>query len=836
MHQAPAQEALPLFAALATVVYRLRWLILPLGVFLLATSYAGKDKALSGLSTHIGGLSDTESGRAGRILSQNLASGGGDVIVVFQARTLAARGETRDAYIRLVEEALAPITAALHAGAAEGAGDNAGQPVNVRTFYKGGTPLQIASGDPKVTFALIDLAGTSDEKKRGLQANVITPLETNFRTLADKDPQFRQEFGVNGSRRDFQIYITGGAATSEEAAALSKADAHRADRISLPLTLIMLVIIFGGIFAAIQPLFIGFLAAGVAIVSLGLVNHLFQVSNVAGTVTAVLGLGLAIDYSLLLVTRFREEMRQDADDVLAALKRTMSTAGRSVLFSGLAVATGMMSLAFVPLVAFRSLALAGCVTALFAITGALIILPAVLAIAGRNIDRFDIRALFGRRRHQAAPADPGDPSFFRRMARFVVRYPLPISVISVIVLLLLAIPAFRMRLGTSDFRILPERSNVREGYAVLVQAFGSGAAEPIKIAYQDRALLTPEGIGRFWDYVHNQVMTQPGIARGAAGLPAVESAVSVLDSRLTALPPERQRELYMSLVPVIVAVQNPPSLTLPNGETLSRDELQAFLTLRDAMIKGDTALVQVSPSGDPQSKEARRLVRELREEENRPPAPTTALVGGTPASTLDYVREITRAVPWVVLFVFVLTYVVLWALLGSVTLPLIGFVLNVISLGASFGALVFIFQEGHLSELLRFSKLGVLDATTPVVLFAVTFGLSMDYQVFLLSRIKEEYDRTGTVEDGIVNGLSHTAGIITGAAATLQTVLAAYGTASNALVKSLTVGMFIAVLVDATLVRSFLVPSVLKLVGRPAWYSPPGLTRVWQRLGLAERS
>ena len=149
---------------------------------------------------------------------------------------------------------------------------------------------------------------------------------------------------------------------------------------------------------------------------------------------------------------------------------------------------------------------------------------------------------------------------------------------------------------------------------------------------------------------------------------------------------------------------------------------------------------------------------------------------------------------------------------------------------------MYIFQEGNFTGLLRFSGLGVLDATTPVVLFAVTFGVSMDYQVFLLSRIREEYDRSGDVRTGIVGGLSHTAGIITGAAATLLVVLAAYGTASNALVKSLTVGMFIAVLVDATVVRTFLVPSVLMLVGRPAWYSPKGLTRVWQRLGLAERS
>jgi uncharacterized membrane protein YdfJ with MMPL/SSD domain len=502
-----------------------------------------------------------------------------------------------------------------------------------------------------------------------------------------------------------------------------------------------------------------------------------------------------------------------------------------VLFSGLAVAAGVMSLAFVPLVAFRSLALAGAVTALFAVVGALFILPAVLSLVGHNIDRFNIFSLF-RRGRAATPTTEGSP-LFRRIAQFVVRYPLPVAIVTIVVLLIVAIPFLNMRLGTSDYRILPSDSNVREGYEVLISAFGTGAAEPIKIAYQEPNLLTPEGIGRFWDYVHNQVMTQPGIQRGAGGIPAVESAVSIVDSRLQSLTPQEQRAAYMALVPVLARVENPPSITLPNGQTLSRGELDAFITLRNAMIQGDTALVQVSPSGDPQSDEARRLVEELRD--NRPAAPATALVGGTPASTLDYVNEVIGAVPWVVLFVFVLTCLVLWALLGSVTLPPVAFLLNVLSLGASFGALVFIFQEGHFTDILRFTKLGVLDATTPVVLFAVTFGLSMDYQVFLLSRIKEEYDKSGTVDGGVVGGVAHTGGIISGAAATLLVVLAAYGTASNALVKSLTVGMFIAVLVDATLVRTFLVPSVLKLMGRPAWYSPAGLHRFWQRLGLSER-
>jgi RND superfamily putative drug exporter len=822
------------FDALATFVYRLRWLILPIGIVLLVVSYAGKDKALEGLSSHLGGSNKTESGRAGTILSKNLANGGGDVIVVFDANNISARGDTRDEYVRLVQEALAPVQARIQAALAEPESERAGEPISLRTFYQGGTPLQIGSGDPKVTMALIDMAGTSDQKKNGIVANIITPLENQFRTLANSDPQFKAEFGENGSLTNFRIYITGSAATSEEAAQLSKSDSHRADRISLPLTLIMLIMIFGGVVAAIQPLFIGFLAAGVAIVMLGLFGRVITVSNVAGTVTAVLGLGLSIDYALLIVTRFREEMRDESSDVLEALKRTMNTAGRSVLFSGLAVATGMMSLAFVPLVAFRSLALAGCITALFAVVGALFILPAVLSIAGSNINRFNIFHLF--RRGHTAQAEPNtDGGFFLRLAEFVVRHPLPIAVVSLIFLGILAIPAFRMRLGTSDYRILPESSNVREGYEVLVQSFGTGAAEPIKIAYQDPNLLTPEGIGRMWDYVHEQVITRPGIAAGANNVPAVESAVSVLDSRLTSLSPQNQRALYVSLVPILARVQEvPSSLPLPNGETVSRAELEAFVTLRDAIIQGDTALIQVSPSGDPQSGEARDLVKALRDD--RPASPATALVGGTPASTLDYVDEVVDAIPMVVLFVFILTYVVLWALLGSVTLPLIAFVLNIISLGASFGALVFIFQEGHFTGLLRFSELGVLDATTPVVLFAVTFGLSMDYQVFLLSRIREEYDRSGEVRTGIVNGLARTAGIITGAAATLLVVLAAYGTASNALVKSLTVGMFIAVLVDATVVRTFLVPSVLMLVGRPAWYSPQGLTRVWQRLGLAERS
>jgi uncharacterized membrane protein YdfJ with MMPL/SSD domain len=824
-----------MFDALAAFTYRARWLIVPLGVVLLVASYAGKDVALSGLSNHLGSIGSSESARAGAVLARNLAHVSGDLLIVFDARSLSARGATRDQYARLVRDALAPIQAAINANAAEGDEPAAGVPIRLRTFFAGGTPFQIGSNDPHVTVAFVDLAGdTVDEKKKNLREEVLLPLQTQFRTLADSDPQFREQFSVDGSRRRFRIYVTGGIPTSAEAALLSKEDAHRADRISLPLTLIMLVVIFGGVVAAVQPLLVGFLAAGVAVVVLGAFGRLFSVSSVAGTLTSALGLGLAIDYSLLLVTRFREEMRRTeaggaAPDTRAALTRTLNTAGRSVLFSGVAVTVGMTSLAFIPLIAFRSLSVAGAVTVIMAVAGALLVLPAVLAIVGRDIDRFNVLSPFRGRR----PPDPDQHGFFHALAEFVVRFPLPIATVTIAVLVVVALPAFRMRLGTSDYRILPADSDVRRGYAALVSAFGTGAAEPVKIAYQDPDLLTPDGIGRLWDYVHTVVARQPGIARGPDGLPAVESAVTVLDARLVGLPQAEQRALYAAFVPAVAAVQDPRSLRLPDGAAPTADELGALLSLRDALIKGDTALIQASPAADPQSDGARDLVRALRD--HRPPPPATALVGGTPASSLDYVDAIEGRVPLIVLFIFLLTYMVLWGLLGSVTLPVIAFVLNVISLGASFGALVFIFQEGHLARLLDFTALGVLDATTPVTLFAVTFGLSMDYQVFLLSRIKEEYDRTGDVTRGIVGGLARTAGIITGAAATLLMVLGAYATAQNALVKSLAVGMFVAVLVDATIVRTFLVPAVLKLVGRPAWYSPAGLHRAWQRLGLAER-
>jgi uncharacterized membrane protein YdfJ with MMPL/SSD domain len=844
------------FDALAVFVYRLRWLIVVAGVALLALSYAGRDEALESLSTHIGVPDDTESARAQQIINTQLANGGGDVMIVFDAATLSARGATADQYQQLVTAALAPVTAEIAQAQQLPANVRGGRPTNLRTFYQNGTPLQVAPGDPKITLALVDLAGTDDQKKNGVLTYVLNPLESHFRTLAHQNPRFASEFGA-GQPGQFRIYVTGNAATSAESVAISQRDASRADKIALPLTLVLLVLIFGGLIAAVQPLFIGFLAAGVAIVFLGVMNRLFTVSNVAGTVTAVLGLGLAIDYALLMVTRFREELRhtglldhpnptrgEEADAVLTALKRTLNSAGRSVLFSGIAVAIGLNSLVFIPLLPVRSLAVGGSVTALFAITGALIILPAVLAITGPNIDRFNVLGF--RRSHRVDEAAAGT-GLFTRVAGFVSRLPLPITIVTVAVLLLFALPARAMQLGVSDYRILPEGSPVREGYEALVQGFGTGLAEPVKIVYQAPNLETVDGIGAFWDYVHQQVMTQPGIARGADGVPAVESAVSALDGQLAqrGLTPPQQRQFYQTAIPLIAQVNQPqaiplpPGVTLPPGfgppgaTTLPADEVRALLAVRDAVIKGNTALVQVATAGDPQGATAKDLVRRLRDD--RPPPPATTLIGGTPATSVDYVRAVTRNVPLMVLFIFVLTYLVLWALLGSVVLPLIGFVLNVISLGASFGALVFIFQEGNFAGLLDFTRLDILDATTPVVLFAVTFALSMDYQVFLLSRIKEEYDATGDVRAGIVNGLARTAGIVTGAALTLLGVLAAYGTATNALVKSLTVGMFVAVLVDATIVRTFLVPAVLMLFGRAAWWSPAGLRRVWSRLGLSER-
>jgi uncharacterized membrane protein YdfJ with MMPL/SSD domain len=540
-------------------------------------------------------------------------------------------------------------------------------------------------------------------------------------------------------------------------------DIARAESVSLPLLLVLLMLVFGALAAAGMPLVVGGLAILGAFTALRLITLITDVSVFAINIVTMLGLGLAIDYALFIVSRFREELaaqpagRQGVEDALA---RTLSTAGRTVAFSGLTVAISLAGLLLFPQMFLRSMGFGGIAAVLIAMLAALTVLPAVLAVLGPRINALSIPWL-RRRPNPAAPAAESLGVWYR-VAHSVMRRPVAYVAVIVVALLALGLPFRNVAFGGIDARALPADTESRQVAETLDRDFTRNATTAID-------------------------MVVSGVA--VADLPAYT---------------ERLR-------------------TLPG---VSGAQVTGTV--------GDTSRIEIRYDADPISAPARQLVADVRDV----PAPVGArvLVGGQSAELVDLLGSLGRTLPWMALFVGLVTLVLLFLAFGSVVLPIKAIVMNLLSLTASFGALVWIFQDGHLSGPLGFTPTGTIEATQPILMLAIAFGLSLDYEVFLLSRVREQWDRTGDNTTAVATGLQRTGGIITSAALLLVIVIGAFSTSGITFIKMIGVGMIIAILIDATVVRTLLVPATLRLLGRFTWWAPQPLTRVWERYGHREES
>jgi RND superfamily putative drug exporter len=502
----------------------------------------------------------------------------------------------------------------------------------------------------------------------------------------------------------------------------------------------------------------------------------------------LLGLGLGVDYSLLMTSRFREELasRDGPDAVAHAVRITVATAGRAVFFSGFTVLLGLLGLILFEFRILRSVGIAGAVVVALAVSAALTLLPAVLAIVGTNLDRWRIR--------RVAPL-AHDRGPWSRLARWVMQRPVAVLVPTLAVLLVLGLPFLHVRFNAPDATILPASVPSRQSYDLLAREFGEGEFAPLVVAVRTSgAVVAAHNVAALYDY-SRRLAADPRIAR-------VDSLVDV-DPRLRL---DQYQLLYGD----------------PSGP---RDRfVQQALA---ATTRGDlTAFTLTTPYG-PNADAARALVRDLRSPTGplAAPAGTTVLVGGGAADVTDVVARMWQDFPRTALFIVVTTYLVLFILLRSVFLPVKALVMNTLSIVASFGSLVWIFQDGNLSALLGFQPLGFVETTQPVILFCVLFGLSMDYEVFLLSRMKEVWDRTGDNREAVARGLERSGRIVTSAALIVVLVAGSFAFADIVLIKALGLGMAIAVALDATVVRALLVPATMRLVGDWNWWIPARLAR-----------
>jgi trehalose monomycolate/heme transporter len=611
---------------------------------------------------------------------------------------------------------------------------------SVATYWSTGSP-QFASSNGRASYAVLELAGASD-----------TARTSDFKAIEG-------DFAVPGL-----TVQTGGQIPTQ--AAINKqvtSDIGRAEGLSMPVLLILLLVIFGSLAAASLPLAIGGIGIIGSFTALRLLTLATPVSIYSVNITTIMGLGLGIDYGLFMVTRFREELhRQPA--VQDALARTVATAGRTVVVSGVTVAVALASLLLFPEVFLRSMGYGGVATVLVDMLAALTVMPALLAVLGPRVNALRVRKSAGK------PATEDTSGGWYRLARSVMRRPVAYVAVIVIGLLALGSPFLHVTWGGTDARALPAASAPRLVAEALNRDFPGNVTSPI------------ESLVRF-----------PGSVTGSR---ARQAQLAAYVGRLGRVPGVTGAEV--------------------------------------TGVRGSIARVDLRYAPDPLSAQAREIVQRVRGV--APPAGATAYAGGQTAQLVDELSSLSATVPWMALIMAAATFVLLFLAFGSVLLPVKAIVMNLLSLSATFGVVVRIFQQGHLSGLLQFSPTGAIDPTMPILMLAIIFGLSMDYEVFLLSRIRERYDMTGSNAEAIASGLQRTGGVITSAALLLVIVIGAFSASGITFIKLMGVGMIVALIVDASIVRVILVPATMRLLGRANWWSPGPLRRLYARYGIREDS
>jgi putative drug exporter of the RND superfamily len=590
---------------------------------------------------------------------------------------------------------------------------------------------------------------------------------------------------------DLKTSIGGGPVFYEDIQTVSERDLRRAEMLAFPFAVIALLLVFRSVIAAILPALVG---GGAVIASLALLFGLGQITTLSIfvlNITTLFGLGLGVDYSLFIVSRFREELAHGRN-VEEAIATTVATAGRAVTFSGLTVSIGLLGLIFFRINMLRSVGIAGVLVVLIAVFAAITLLPAVLAIIGTRVNAFPVRIprLWGRKQIQLNPdgLTTTDPQygFWYQLSQFVMRYPVRIFVSVLVFMIALGLPFLMVRFSAPDASILPTNVPSRAAYDLLASQFNARETTPILLAVQTKGdVLTPNNIRNLFAYVR-RIEADPIVAR-------VDSIVSA-DPRFTL---DQYEVLYAH--PRLVA----------------DPYFSAFLK---TSVAGDTTMISVISKYGMLDQHSEELVQTIRN--THPGNGITVLVDGGTAGNIDYVSSLYTDFPKAVLIVAITTYIVLLLFFRSLFLPLKAILMNTLSILASYGALVVIFQNGFMHQALGFTPLGFVEASSPILLFCALFGLSMDYEVFLLSRIQEAYWQTGDNTKAVALGLQRSGRIITSAALIVIVVSACFASADMILVKALGLGMALAVALDATLVRGLLVPATMRLLGDWNWWLP----------------
>ena len=620
----------------------------------------------------------------------------------------------------------------------------------VTSYWTLGHPAPMRSTDGRAAYLFVYGQGSNIEQLNAMEARVeraATPAAA--------------QAGV-------RVYFSGSGALYNGINGRVKHDIAKAEGIAVPLSLVLTLIVFGSLVAALTPLTVALFAIPAGLFVLWLVHRFTDVSVFGLNIITGLGLGLGIDYALLIVNRFREEQAREAN-IETAVVRTVETAGRTVFFSGITVALTLGALGLFPLYFLQTFAWAGVSTVLFAVIGALVPMPAMLALIGHRIDRWKVRSV--------RPAS--DDGAWARVSGFVMQRPVRIVIGTLILLGILAAPALHLQTGQPDERVLPASDPVAAAGQFIRTHFDGRETQPVEI-------VIPGGV-------------------------AASAAVDAYATRVSQLP---------HVVRVVT-----PSSVLVHGAVVAPNPAGA------GAVAGPDVKVEAIGDVDARSPAGQALIESIR----ALPRPTPGtLIGGSAAIYTDSQHGVLDHVPAALLWIAIMTMVVLFLFTGSVLLPIKAVLLNVLSLGATFGVITWVFQDGHLRELLGgFTVRGDVDTSQLVLIVILVFGLSMDYELFLLSRIKELHDAGADTETAVQLGLQRSGRIITAAALILAAVFAAFITSAVTSMKLIGFGVGFAILLDASVVRALLVPALMRIAGRWDWWAPRPLRALHERLHLA---
>lgn len=595
-----------------------------------------------------------------------------------------------------------------------------------------------------------------------------------------------------------EVYFTGASPLAAAAVEQGNEDLSMAETIGFPAAAIVLLLAFGSLVAAAIPLVLGIVAVLAAFGALGIAAHVTNFDVFVQTAVSMVGIALGIDYTLFIVTRFREELAKAADtgrqERARAIGRTVATAGQAVLFSGITVVVSLSGLWLVRSAKVYSMAVGITAAVLVMMLIAVSLLPALLGLLGTRINRL---ALPWARRSLAHP-DP-EHSVWARAIAVVMRRPLLIAALGTVLLGALSVPVFHLRYGVDLGAGAVAESPAGKGYTVLSEAYAPGVLTPVTVVVSAKGTRLNDSqldaVARFSDQ--------------AAGNPDVADVVSI--TRMLDAQAQGHTTAHLD------------AAARTAGAAL------AGLVSKD----GDTTVITIRPRQGADTDETADLVRELRTQARGVFAGTglTAHVGGSPAEIVDVTDESSRAMPLVIGVVLAASWVLLLIAFRSLVLPFEAIFMNLLTSGAAFGTAVLIFQEGHAAGLLGVDRTGFIQVILPLFAFALVFGLSMDYQVFMLSRMREEWGRTGDNRAAVQLGLTRTAKVITAAATIMVVVFASFMFTRILEIKQMGFMLALAVLIDATIVRLLLVPSLMRLIGRGNWWLPGWLDRILPRAG-----